>query len=107
MTFDRPRTKALRDLIAKEGPLGTDRITGLSIEPDGVFIYTISSVWCDEAGSGTFRGDTETGAVRRFRERVRPATRPAGCVDPRRPTAKPSGKTAPNAQDRGHHGNHR
>jgi hypothetical protein len=46
------------------------RVTGLSIEDDGVFIYTDSSKWCDDAGAGTFRGDSETQAIKRFYERV-------------------------------------
>src|SRR5690606_40780367 len=71
--FDTPRTKTLRDLIEREGPNGTGRIVGLSIEGDGVFIYTNSAQWCDDSGSGTFRGDSETAAVRRFRSEVRRA----------------------------------
>jgi hypothetical protein len=72
--FDQPRTATLRALIAKEGPTGTGRIVGLSIEgADGVFIYTESAKWCDDSGSGTFRGDSETAACRRFLERVRKA----------------------------------
>lgn len=103
MTFDRPKTKALRDLIAKEGPLGTERIMGLSIEPDGVFIYTNSAEWCDDAGSGTFRGETETAAVRRFLARVQRAFRPENCKYPSRPTRGSEDVS----EDRGHHGNHR
>ncbi len=71
--FDTPRTKTLRDLIEREGPNGTGRIVGLSIEGDGVFIYTNSWEWCDDSGSGTFRGDSETAAVRRFRSEVQRA----------------------------------
>ena len=73
MTFDKPRTKAMQKFLEQE----QGRVVGLSIEPDGVFIYTNSSEWCDDAGSGTFRGDSETAAIRRFRERVRPAAPPA------------------------------
>jgi hypothetical protein len=75
-TFDTPRTKALAAFIAKEGPTGTGRVTGLSIEPDGVFIYTTSALWCDDAGAGTFRADSETAAIRTFYDRVRAAPLP-------------------------------
>jgi hypothetical protein len=71
--FDTPRTRTLRKFIDHEGPNGTGRVTGLSIEADGVFIYTDSSLWCDDSGAGTFRGDSETAAIRRFYERVREA----------------------------------
>lgn len=67
------RTTTLRRFIEAEGPAGSGRVTGLSIEPDGVFIYTDSAAWCDDSGAGTFRGDSETAAVRAFRERVRKA----------------------------------
>lgn len=70
--WDKPRTKTMQAFIEKEGPNGIDRVTGLSIEGDGVFIYTDSSQWCDDAGSGTFRGDSETAAIRHFYERVIP-----------------------------------
>ncbi len=63
--YSQPKTKALRDLIARD-----KRIAGLSIEADGVFIYTDSAKWCDGSGSGTFRGDSETAAIKRFRARV-------------------------------------
>lgn len=73
MSFDTPRTATMRRFLAAE----RERVTGLSIEPpDGVFIYTDSAEWCDDSGSGTFRGDSETDAIRVFRERVRRA--PAG-----------------------------
>lgn len=49
------------------------RVVGLSIEPDGVFIYTASKEWCDDSGAGTFCGDSETAAIRRFYEQVRRA----------------------------------
>ncbi|QJA42996.1 hypothetical protein [Phaeobacter phage MD18] len=71
--WDIPRTKAMLKFIEKEGPGGTGRITGLSIEADGVFIYTDSTQWCDDAGSGTFRGDSETAAIKVFKERGGPA----------------------------------
>lgn len=67
--FDSPKTKAMRRFLMKE----RERVTGLSIEPDGVFIYTDSSQWCDDAGAGTFREDTETKAIKSFYERVRKA----------------------------------
>lgn len=63
------KTKALRDFIAANSV----RLKGISIEADGVFIYTDSSLWCDDAGAGTFRGDTETAAVKRFYANVRQA----------------------------------
>lgn len=68
--YDKPRTKAMQRFLLKEAP---ERVTGLSIEPDGVFIYTNSSEWCDDAGSGTFREDSETAAIRKFYERVQRA----------------------------------
>lgn len=63
------KTKALWNFIAANSV----RLKGVSIEHDGVFIYTDSSLWCDDAGSGTFRGDTETQAVQRFYANVRQA----------------------------------
>lgn len=66
--IERARTKTLRRLVERD-----PRVVGFTIEGDGVFIYTNSSEWCDDAGSGTFRGDSETDAVRRFRERVQRA----------------------------------
>ena len=65
---DKPKTQTMRRFLDKEA----DRVVGLSIEIDGVFIYTNSHEWCDDNGSGTFRGDSETAAIRRFYERVRP-----------------------------------
>jgi len=70
MLFDKPKTKAMIDLIEKEGPKGTGRLIGLSIEHDGVWLYTESSEWCDDHGAGSFRGDTETEAVKNFKSRV-------------------------------------
>lgn len=69
MTFSQPKTKAMRSFLEKE----KGRVVGLSIEDDGVFIYTNSNEWCDDAGAGTFRGDSETDAIRRFYERVQKA----------------------------------
>jgi len=66
--FDTPKTKALKALIATD-----KRITGLTIDDDGVFIYTDSALWCDDAGAGTFRADTETKAVAAFKHRVQRA----------------------------------
>lgn len=71
--FDTPRTKAMQKFLEKEGPNGTGRVVGLSIESDGVFIYTNSAEWCDDAGSGTFREDSETAVIRRFYDVVREA----------------------------------
>lgn len=71
--FDTPKTKAMRAFIEKEGPNGTGRVVGLSIESDGVFIYTNSAEWCDDSGAGTFREDSETAAIRTFNERVQKA----------------------------------
>jgi len=72
--YGTPRTKALKKFIEKEGPNGRGRVVGVSIEgDDGVFIYTNSDEWCDDAGSGTFRGDSETEAIRNFYDRVRKA----------------------------------
>lgn len=60
--FDQPKTQAMRRFLQRERA----RITGLSIEDDGVFIYTDSSKWCDDAGAGTFRADSETQAIKLF-----------------------------------------
>lgn len=68
--FDTPQTKAMTAFLQRE----RGRVTGLSIEPDGVFIYTDSNEWCDDAGAGTFRGDSETQAIRRFYDRVQRST---------------------------------
>jgi hypothetical protein len=68
--FDTPRTKAMASFLRKE----RGRVVGLSIEPDGVFIYTNSDEWCDDAGAGTFRGDSETQAIKRFYDRVQRST---------------------------------
>lgn len=73
MSFSKPRTKAMQKFLEKEGPNGTGRVVGLSIECDGVFIYTNSDEWCDDSGAGTFRGDSETAAIRWFYEVVREA----------------------------------
>lgn len=55
------------------------RIIGFSDETDldGFFIYTNSAEWCDDCGSGTFRGDTVTDAIRKYKRRVQRPT-PAG-----------------------------
>lgn len=57
--------KTLRALIEKD-----DRIVAFTIEPDGVFIYTDSSEWDDGEGCGTFRGDTVTAAIKRYKANV-------------------------------------
>jgi hypothetical protein len=50
------------------------RVVDLSLEgDDGVFIYTRSAEWCDDSGSGTFRGNSETDAIRVFYDRIRSA----------------------------------
>ncbi|QXV74012.1 hypothetical protein [Rhizobium phage RHEph12] len=67
MGFDKPKTKAMIAFLEME----KHRLVGLSIEADGVFIYTRSHEWCDDSGSGTFRGDSETAAIKAFYERVR------------------------------------
>ena len=62
----RVRTKTLGHLIDRD-----HRITDVSLEgADGVFIYTRSAEWDDGNGSGTFRGDSETDAVRNYLDRV-------------------------------------
>lgn len=58
----------LRRLVEKDL-----RIVAFSIEPDGCFIYTNSDQWCDGHGSGTFRGDTVTQAIRKFKKTVQEA----------------------------------
>lgn len=64
------RYKTFANLIEKD-----HRIIGFSDETDtdGFFIYTNSSEWCDDSGSGTFRGDTVMEAIKRFKERVQPS----------------------------------
>lgn len=79
MAFDRHKTAMMTAFLEKE----KQRIVGLSIEVDGVFIYTRSHEWCDDAGSGTFRGDSETAAIRVFYDRVR-----EGNGDPENPQPK-------------------
>lgn len=77
MSFDSPKTKAMRAFLQREAA----RVVGLSIEGDGVFIYTESARWCDDSGAGTFRGDSETAAIRRFYECVRPAAEVPGAPE--------------------------
>ena len=57
--------KRLRSLIEKD-----ERIVAYTIEPDGCFIYTNSDEWCDDAGAGTFRGDTVTEAIKEYKTYV-------------------------------------
>lgn len=59
------KTKALRNLVEKD-----ERIVAFTSEQDGVFIYTNTAEWDDGNGAGTFRGDTETGAVKRYKDNV-------------------------------------
>lgn len=66
LMWDKPKTAAMRKFLEKE----KYRIVGMTIEADGVFIYTNSHEWCDDSGAGTFRGDSETAAIKRFYERV-------------------------------------
>ena len=68
--FHTPKTKAMREFLAREA----GRVVGFTIElPDGVFIYTDSGKWCDDSGAGTFRGDSETHAIRNFYAWIRAA----------------------------------
>ena len=60
--------KMLRSMIERD-----ERIVAYTIEPDGCFIYTVSAEWCDDDGSGTFRGDTVTEAIRKYKKLVRKA----------------------------------
>lgn len=62
-----PKSKTMKAFIARE----SYRVTSISFEgSDGIFIYTDTSLWCDDAGAGTFQGNTETQAVKNFYERV-------------------------------------
>lgn len=70
--YDRPRTKTMRNFLKREAP---HRVVGLSIEPDGVFIYTDSEQWQDDSGAGTFREDSETEAIKYFRSMVQPGVK--------------------------------
>ena len=76
--FDTHKTAAMTAFLARE----SDRVTGLSIEADGVFIYTESAKWCDDNGSGTFRADSETAAIRAFYDRVQPGNGDAANPQP-------------------------
>lgn len=70
--FGPVHTKALAAFIRREGPDGTGRVVGISLEDEyGVIIYTDPAQWCNDFGAGAFRGDTETGAIAAFRDRVR------------------------------------
>lgn len=77
--FDQALTTACRAFLARERAAG--RVTGFSREADGVFIYTDSSQWCDDHGAGTFRGDTEAAAMRRFKAQVQRAANPSPWPD--------------------------
>jgi len=68
MNFSKYRTKAMQQFLQRE----EHRVTGLSIEADGVFIYTDSDKWHERGnpGCGTFRADSETAAIRKFYDRV-------------------------------------
>lgn len=69
--MDRPRTKAMKAFLEKE----KHRVVDLSLKgDDDVFIYTRSVEWCDDAGSGTFRGSSETDAIKVFYSCVRRAS---------------------------------
>lgn len=57
--------KSLQKLLEKDS-----RIVGFTIEADGVFIYTNSALWHDGNGAGTFRGDTVTCAIKRYKDNV-------------------------------------
>ncbi len=70
-SFDTPKTAAMRNFLKKE----KGRVTGLSIEPDGVFIYTDSEQWQDDAGAGTWREDSETAAIKDFYSTVQPGVK--------------------------------
>jgi hypothetical protein len=62
----RVKTKAMAALIESDA-----RIIDISDEgEDGFFIYTRTAEWDDGNGSGTFRGDNETAAIRWFKGNV-------------------------------------
>jgi len=74
--FDKPKTQSMAKFLVKEAA----RVTGLSIESpehDGdkasVWIYTDSTKWCDSSGAGSFRGSSESDAIKRFYREVRKA----------------------------------
>ena len=46
------------------------RVIAISVEEDGVFIYTETSKWDDGNGSGTFRGDNISEAIRWYKANV-------------------------------------
>lgn len=75
--FDAPQTQAMDSFIARHGPDGAGAVVGMTTGPDGVCLYTAPALWCDQSGAGTFRGDTETGAIRAFRESAVPGN---GCT---------------------------
>jgi hypothetical protein len=73
ITGGAPKTKTFRDFLVRE----QDRVTGYSIEAAehvrdkaSVWIYTDSAQWSDDAGSGSFRGTSETNAIKAFYARV-------------------------------------
>ncbi len=57
--------KRLRALIEADS-----RIVAFTIEPDGCFIYTNTAEWDDGNGSGTFREDTVTAAIKAYKSNV-------------------------------------
>jgi len=77
-TFDTPRTATMAAFLKRE----SHRVVGLSIEPDGIFIYTNSDEWCDDAGAGTWREDSETAVIKDFYATVQ---RPRDYDDKERP----------------------
>ena len=60
------KTKALQAFIKAN----SHRVTRVTIDSDGVWLFTDNSKWCDDHGSGTFRGDSEAAAMRRFNDRI-------------------------------------
>lgn len=74
--FDTPKTKAMAAFLEKE----KDRVVGLSIEwcchmnKPQIWIYTNSWEWCRDDGAGGFWAHSETAAIKKFYDEVKPAT---------------------------------
>ena len=60
------KTKALQAFLKAN----SHRITNVTIDSDGVWLFTDSSHWHDGNSSGTFRGDSEAAAIRKFNDRI-------------------------------------
>ena len=60
------KTKSLQAFLKAN----SHRVTHVIIDSDGVWLFTNSSQWHDGNNSGTFRGDSEAAAIRKFNDRI-------------------------------------